>query len=56
MLTKEELNNKYIKYILEINEEIFNKVIDKLENLGFVQDGTDSRKQEYSFFKTSYPF
>lgn len=56
MLTKEELNNKYIKYILEINEEIFNKIIDKLENLGFVQDGGSSRKQEYLFFKNGYPF
>ena len=56
MLTKEELNNKYIKYILEINEEIFNEIIDKLENLGFVHGHNFSRKEEYSFFKTRYPY
>ena len=40
-MNKEDLNNKCIKYSSDITEEIFNKIIKKIESLGFTAFGID---------------
>lgn len=57
MLTKEELVNTYIKYSSDITEEIFDKVVDKLEGLGFKKYSEDSRNKEYEYFEgKNFPY
>ena len=55
MLTKEELVNTYIKYSSDITEEIFNKIINKLESFGFEKYSTGSRNKEYIRFINTFP-
>ena len=55
MLTDEQLKGKYIKYIPEITEEIFNKILNRAKGIEKTKP-YDSFKNDYDSFKNQRYF